>query len=84
MFYIEELERYSGNIDMNDYSYMQISKRIVRHKILFHAVDTLTRKRGEACCVSRNYVRKVYDYFTQLLIGNIFMIRALVKKMLRI
>ena len=65
MFYIEELERYSGNIDMNDYSYMQISKRIVRHKILFHAVDTLTRKRGEACCVSRNYVRKVYDYFTQ-------------------
>ena len=50
---------------VDNYEYSQISKQIVRHKVLFHAIDTLTRKRGDACCVSRNYVRKVYDFFTQ-------------------
>ena len=45
-----------------NYTYNQFSKKTVRHKAIMHAVETLTFKREKACCVERNYVRKIYDY----------------------
>lgn len=44
-------------------SYNQYSKRLVRHSVLSWAVEILTSKREQSCCVERNYVRRVYDYF---------------------
>lgn len=46
-----------------NYTYNQFSKKIVRHKAIMHAVEILTFKREKACCVERNYVRKIYDYY---------------------
>lgn len=46
-----------------NYTYNQFSKKMVRHKAIMHAVETLTFKREKACCVERNYVRKIYDYY---------------------
>lgn len=46
------------------YKYNQYTKRNVRHKAIFSAVEFLTSKRGQSCCVERNYVRRLYDYFT--------------------
>lgn len=31
---------------------------------LYKAVEILTNKREQSCCVERNYVRKIYDYYT--------------------
>ncbi|WP_346929596.1 hypothetical protein [Clostridium sp.] len=44
--------------------YNQYSKKIVRHSAILQAVEFLTTKRGQSCCVKRNYVRKVRDYYT--------------------
>lgn len=44
-------------------SYRQHSKNYVRHSSISWAVETLTTKREQSCCVERNYVRKVHDYF---------------------
>lgn len=38
--------------------------RVLRHKAIFKAGESLTSKRGQSCCVERNYVRRLYDYFT--------------------
>lgn len=46
------------------YKYNQYTKQNVRHSALFKAVEILTSKRGQSCCVERNYVRRLYDYFT--------------------
>ena len=46
------------------YKYNQYTKQNVRHTALFKAVEVLTSKRGQSCCVERNYVRRLYDYFT--------------------
>lgn len=46
------------------YKYNQYTKQNVRHTALFKAVEILTSKRGQSCCVKRNYVRRLYDYFT--------------------
>ena len=46
------------------YKYNQYTKQNVRHMALFKAVEILTSKRGQSCCVERNYVRRLYDYFT--------------------
>lgn len=44
--------------------YTQHKKNIVRHNVIQYAVSILTSKREDAPCVNRNYVRKVYDFFT--------------------
>ena len=57
----------TGNIGGNTkeyYKYNQYTKQNVRHSALFKAVEILTSKRGQSCCVERNYVRRLYDYFT--------------------
>ncbi len=46
------------------YKYDQYTKQNVRHTAIFKAVEFLTSKRGQSCCVERSYVRKIYDYFT--------------------
>lgn len=46
-----------------NYTYNQFSKKAVRHNSIMHAVEILTCKREKACCVERNYVRKIYDYY---------------------
>ena len=50
---------------MAEYRYTQFKKNYVRHSSIQHAVSILTTRRQDAPCVSREYVRKVYDYFTQ-------------------
>ena len=45
------------------YKYNQYTKQNVRHTAIFKAVEILTSKREQSCCVERNYVRKIYDYF---------------------
>lgn len=45
------------------YSYTQLSKNIARHTSLMSAIEVLTTMREKACCVGRNYVRRVFDYF---------------------
>ena len=47
------------------YQYTQFEKNYVRHSSIKHAVSTLTTRRHDAPCVSREYVRNLYDYFTQ-------------------
>ena len=49
---------------LQDKSYNQYEKRKVRHVSISNAVDLLTNKRYEAGCVRRDYVRKIYDYYT--------------------
>lgn len=50
---------------MADGMYTQYKKNIVRHNAIQYAVSLLTAKRFAAPCVSRDYVRNVYDYFVQ-------------------
>lgn len=45
--------------------YDQYDKRLIRHRIIRSAVDSLTIYREKATCVSRNYVRDISDYYTQ-------------------
>lgn len=48
----------------NNYNtYTQQSKLIARHTSLLLAIESLTTNREKICCVERNYVRRVYDYF---------------------
>lgn len=49
---------------MSEYSYKQFTKKVVRRNALSFAVDILTNKRNESTCVSRDYVRKIYNYYT--------------------
>lgn len=37
---------------------------MVRHSVILEAVKLLTTKREQACCVERDYVRRIYDYYT--------------------
>ena len=50
---------------MAEYKYTQFKKNYVRHTSIQHAVSMLTTRRQDASCVSRGYVRELYDYFTQ-------------------
>lgn len=50
---------------MTGIEYTQYKKNYVRHNAIKHAVSMLTTNRQSATCVERDYVRKVYDYFTQ-------------------
>ena len=57
----------TGNIGGNTkeyYKYDQYTKQNVRHTALVKAVEVLTSERSQSCCVERNYVRRLYDYFT--------------------
>lgn len=45
------------------YKYTQKIKNVVRHNTLSYAVDLLTTSRSKSCCVDRNYIRRVCDYF---------------------
>jgi len=45
------------------YSYNQFNKNLIRHKVLQYSIELLTSRRGNATCVPRDYVRKVYDHF---------------------
>lgn len=47
-----------------NYTYNQYKKKNVRHSAIYNAVELLTSKRESAACVERNYVRRLYDYFT--------------------
>lgn len=49
---------------LQDKSYNQFEKNKVRHISISNAVDMLTTKRYEAGCVRKDYVRKIYDYYT--------------------
>lgn len=49
---------------MKNYSYKQFSKNVVRRKVLSYAVEILTNRRNESTCVSREYVRNIYNYYT--------------------
>lgn len=46
--------------------YKQETKNYVRHSVIRNAVESLTEKRGQSCCVRRSYVRDVYDYFSSM------------------
>lgn len=48
------------------YTYKQEQKNSVRHRVIKNAVELLTTKRSEACCVRRSYIRDLYDYFMML------------------
>ena len=48
------------------YTYKQETKNIVRHAVIRKAVETLTAKRSDACCVRRSYVRDLYEHFLSL------------------
>ena len=47
-----------------NYTYDQPIKQNVRHSAIYKAVEILTTKREQSCCVERSYVKKIYDYFT--------------------
>ena len=47
----------------NDYTYNQSSKKIIRHKTISYAIKLMTSERERACCVERNYVRNIYDFY---------------------
>lgn len=49
-----------------DISYKQKKKRIARHTMIRKAVELLTQERDSLCCVPRNYVRDLFDYFIKL------------------
>ncbi len=49
-----------------DYSYKQKTKQLARHRMIRRAVELLTRERDSLCCVRRNYVRDLFDYFMEL------------------
>ena len=48
------------------YTYKQETKNIVRHAIIRKAVEILTTKRSDACCVRHSYVRDLYEHFSSL------------------
>ena len=47
-------------------TYNQKTKQIARHKMLKKAVELLTQNRDSICCIRRNYVREIYDFFIEL------------------
>lgn len=47
----------------SDYKYNQPEKRMIRHNIILRAVKSLTQEREYSTCVSRDYVREIYDSF---------------------
>ena len=49
---------------MMEYSYKQFSKNYVRRNVLSYAVDILTNKRNESTCVPRDYVRRIFNFYT--------------------
>ncbi len=49
---------------MSEYSYKQFSKNYVRRNALSYAVNILTSKRNESTCVPRDYVRRIFNYYT--------------------
>lgn len=49
---------------MNEHSYKQFSKKFVRRSALSYAVDILTNKRNESTCVPRDYVRRIFNFYT--------------------
>lgn len=49
---------------MVEYSYKQFSKNYVRRNALSYAVDILTNKRNESTCVPRDYVRRIFNFYT--------------------
>ncbi len=51
---------------MSSYTYKQESKNQVRHTVIRNAVELLTIRRSEACCVRNSYVRDLYDYYLSL------------------
>lgn len=54
-----------GGINTKEkYTYNQLSKKSVRHLAISKAVEALTINREQSCCVERDYVRKIYDYYT--------------------
>lgn len=58
------MRKHEENMNTKEnFTYNQFSKKTVRHNIIMHAVEALTLKREKACCVERNYVRKIYDYY---------------------
>jgi len=61
VFIREKVKEKMGTKD--NYTYNQFSKKMVRHKVISHAVELLTSKRSLACCVERNYVRNIYDFY---------------------
>lgn len=48
----------------NTVTYRQFEKNLIRKNSLSYAVEVLTTKRSSSTCVNRNYVRKLYNYFT--------------------
>lgn len=46
---------------MAEYKYTQFEKNYVRRNSIQHAVSMLTDRRQDASCVSRGYVRELYD-----------------------
>ena len=47
-------------------TYKQKTKQVVRHRMIRRAVELLTQERDSLCCVRRNYVRDLLDYFMGL------------------
>lgn len=47
-------------------TYKQKVKQVVRHRMIRRAVEMLTQERASLCCVRRNYVRDLLDYFMGL------------------
>ncbi len=47
-------------------TYKQEAKNHVRHTVIRNAVEMLTVRRLDACCVRNSYVRDLYDYFLSL------------------
>ena len=47
-------------------TYKQETKNTVRHTVIRKAVEMLTVRRSDACCVRNSYVRDLYDYFLSL------------------
>lgn len=46
-------------------SYKQETKNAVRHAVIKQAIESLTNKRNNICCVRSSYVRDLYDYFRE-------------------
>lgn len=55
----------SKDDNMGELVYTQYKKSYVRHNAIKYAVSLLTTQRQNATCVGRDYVRRVYDHFTQ-------------------
>lgn len=47
-------------------TYNQKTKQMARHQMLRKAVELLTQNRDSICCVKRNYVREIFDFFTEI------------------